>query len=199
MLSFRHCIPLVTLLILVIFAAGCGSTVKRGSDDASLDDLALSRKLDLKDVDLALNKLMKEFKGSPFMAEVKKGGDRPGIAVDIIVNETDQHGISTSRLLESFETQIVNMGTFKVVSKENLAKFKKILLEQQTDWYDGATVPEAGKRFGFQIIIGGKLFGETERGDGEARTQYRLILRAMNVETGVIEWQGQTDVTKHQS
>ncbi|MBU0755593.1 MAG: penicillin-binding protein activator LpoB [Planctomycetes bacterium] len=190
---------LFVLFALVCLFAGCGTTTKRGSDDASLNDLALSRKLDLKDVDIALAKLMKEFEASRFVGDAKKSGERPGLAVDIIVNETDQHGINTDRLLESFNTKIVNMGTFSVVSMANLEKFKKLLLEQNTDWYDGATVPNAGNLYGFRFIIGGKLFGETEYGSGEARTQYRLVLKAMNVENGVIEWQSTADVTKYQS
>lgn len=193
----RFDLTLIALLVLAFLAVGCGSTVKRGSDDASLNDVALSRKLDLKDVDIAIDKLMGEFMNSGFLGAVKRGGTRPGIAIDVIVNETDQH-LSTDRLLESFNTKIVNMGHFTVVSMNNLNKFKDMLKEQGTDWFDGATVPNAGNLCGFRYIIGGKLFGETERGDGDARTQYRLILKAMDVERGVIEWQGSADVTKYQ-
>lgn len=186
------------LMIAVLCLMACGTTTKRGSDDPSVVNKAMSRKLDLVDVDQALDKLMTEFQESAYMKEIKAGSARPGMAVDIIVNETDQASISTDRLLQSFETKIVNMGAFKVVAKENLNKFKDLLKEQNSDWYDGATVPNAGNMFGFRYIIGGKLFGETERGSDEARTQYRLVLRAMDVETGVIEWQGNADVTKYQ-
>jgi uncharacterized protein (TIGR02722 family) len=189
----------VVLAVAAMVFAGCAGGVKRGSDDPSLDDKAMSRKLDLKDVDLALGELMAEFDDSGFYKIIQREGGRPGIAVDMIVNETDQHGINTTRLLQSFETKIVNLGIFAVVSKENLAKFKQALAEQNSDWYNGATVPNAGNLYGFKYIIGGKLFGETERLSGEARTQYRLVLRAMNVETGIIEWQGNADVTKFQS
>lgn len=198
MFIHKHHCSLFLLLTLALLLAGCGTTVKRGSDDASLNDLALSRKLDLKDVDIALGKLMKNFEASRFVKDAQQSGGRPGLAVDMIVNETDQHGISTDRLLESFNTKIINMGTFSVVSMANLEKFKKLLLEQNSDWYDGATVPNAGNLYGFKFIIGGKLFGETEYGSGEARTQYRLVLKAMNVENGVIEWQATEDVTKYQ-
>ena len=186
----------LTSVLLVLFVS-CSSGVKRGSDDPSVNEKAMSRRLDLKDVDHALGTLMKEFEQSPFLGEVKRKGDRPTIAVDMIVNETDQH-ISTERLLQSFETLVVNLGSFKVVSHENVDKFKKYMLEQNSEWYNGATVPNAGNLFGFRYIIGGKIFGETERLSGEARTQYRLVLRAMNLETGVIEWQGQADITKFQ-
>jgi len=196
---FRFGYGLAAVSLLCLLLAGCAGGVKRGSDDPSLDDLAMSRKLDLKDVDLSLGKLMTEFQNSGFIQYVRRDNVRPGIAVDEIVNETDQHGINTGRLLQTFETQVVNLGAFSVVSKENLAKFKQALTEQQSDWYNGATVPNAGNLYGFKYIIGGKLFGETEKLDGEARTQYRLVLRAMNVETGVIEWQGNADVTKFQN
>jgi uncharacterized protein (TIGR02722 family) len=189
-------IAILTVAVLCLVA--CGTTTKRGSDDPSVVNKAMSRKLDLVDVDDTLAKLMTEFEQSAFLKEVKADSARPGMAVDIIVNETDQASISTDRLLQSFETKVVNMGAFKVVSKENLNKFKDLLKEQNSDWYDGATVPNAGNMFGFKYIIGGKLFGETERGSDEARTQYRLVLRAMDVETGVIEWQGNADVTKYQ-
>ena len=195
-----HSKPIVSVILILVIAlcAGCQGGIKRGSDDPSVNEKAMSRKLDLKDVDLALGNLMKEFQSSAFVGEVKRDGTRPGIAVDMIVNETDQHGISMDRLLQTFETQVVNLGAFKVVSYENTERFKKQLLEQNSDWYNGATVPNAGNLFGFYYIIGGKLFGETEKYKDEARTQYRMVLRAMNVETGVIEWQGQADVTKFQ-
>ncbi len=197
MTKTKGAVPLLLIRICGLLAGGCASGVKRGSDDPSVVDKAMSRKLDLKDVDQALGKLMAEFESKGFVAEVKRDGNRPGIAVDIITNETDQH-ISTERLLQSFETEVVNMGCFKVVSHQNTEKFKKYMIEQNSDWYDGATVPNAGNLFGFHYIIGGKIFGETEKLDGDARTQYRLILKAMNLQTGVIEWQGQADITKYQ-
>jgi len=198
-----HLLSFLVLLSAVLILSGCGGTkFQRGSDDPTLDEKAMSRKLDLKDVDLALDKLMKKFESHPFMGRVKQsvaaGGERPGISVDIILNETDQR-IDTNVLLESFRTKIIGFGIYKVVSYDNTMKFKNLLKEQNSDWYNGATVPNAGNLCGFRYIIGGKLLGGTERTSDEARTQYRLVLMALDIETGVIEWQETTDITKFQS
>ncbi|MFH2002334.1 MAG: hypothetical protein ABIK28_21865 [Planctomycetota bacterium] len=187
----------VSLLIVLIIGVSACSGVRRGSDDASLDEMAMSRKLDLKDVDLTLKKMMDEFRNSGFLQRVQQSGARPGLALDLILNETDQH-ISTDRLLESFQGMIVDIGAFKVVSPESVAKLKATMLEQNTDWYNGGTVSNAGSLFGFRYIIGGKLFGETERLSGDARTQYRLVLKCVDVETSEILWQKTADVTKYQ-
>ena len=149
----------------------------------------------LSDVDAAVEQLMDRLESSSLLTEVRASGTRPGIAIDLITNETDQR-VSTERILQTFETRVVNMRTFEVVSYQNAERFKKALAEQQLDWFDQQTVPEAGKLFGFRYIIGGKLFGETERTGRSSRTEYRLILKVMDVERGVIEWSGDFDIYK---
>ena len=69
----------------------------------------------LADVDAAVDKLMDKLEGSELLTEIRATGTRPGIAVDLLTNETDQR-VSTERILQSFETRVVNMRTFEVVS-----------------------------------------------------------------------------------
>ena len=172
--------------------------VVRGTDDSTVDDVALSRKLDLKDVDIALQKLLKQLDESTWAAKIRASGEEPGLAVMPIRNETDIYGLDTTNLRETFEELVLDMGCFSIVAAGEVDKFKGYMTEQQSDWYNGATIPEAGNLFGFTYVIGGLLKGETERNRSAARTQYRLYLQAIDISTGVKKWKKAASVTKFQ-
>ncbi|MFT5286930.1 MAG: PBP1b-binding outer membrane lipoprotein LpoB [Planctomycetota bacterium] len=194
----KFAISALLVLGLGVTTAGCGSTITRGSDDARVNDAALSRKLDLKDVDISLRTMLANLDES-WAQRIRATGERPGLAIMEINNETDQYGLDTTNLRESFQEQILNMGTFKIIAAAGVDKLKSSMMEQHTDWYNGGTVPQAGNLLGFNYIIGGVLKGETERMSGTARTQYRLYLKAVNIETGEILWIKSADITKSQS
>lgn len=198
--SVQTVLGLALLLTPVALAPSCGGTrVVRGSDDASVDERAISRRLDLKDVDLALQELMTHFEGSPFVEDMRGAEERPGLAVMEILNETDQYGIDTTNLRETFEELVLETGCFALVSATEVDRLKRYMSDQASDWYAGGTVPDAGNLFGFRYVIGGTLKGETERGGGAARTQYRLHLKAVDVESGRLLWKKSADITKYQS
>ncbi|MFT4543325.1 MAG: PBP1b-binding outer membrane lipoprotein LpoB [Planctomycetota bacterium] len=154
-----------------------------------------SYRINLADVDDAVEKLMDEFETSAFLKEVRATDTRPGIAVDLLTNETDQR-VNTDRILQTFESRVLDLRAFEVVSYENAARFKQALADQAMDWFDAASIPEAGNLYGFRYIIGGKLFGETERQGRSSTTEYRLVLKVLDVERGVVEWSETFDIRK---
>ena len=193
----KFAISALLVLGLGLTTSGCRTGITRGSDDPRVNDVAMSRKLDLKDVDIALHTMLENL-DQTWAAKVRATGEEPGLAVMEIRNETDQYGLDTTNLRESFEEQILNMGAFAIVAADAVNKLKSSMMEQNTDWYAGGTVPEAGNLLGFRYIIGGVLKGETERTAGAARTQYRLYLKAVDIETGRLLWKKSADITKAQ-
>ena len=185
-------VQILVILGLAFVASACSSW-----------STGMSGTLDLEDVDRALDELMKNFVASSFVDKIKANEseaamERPALAVDKIVNETNKHNINPERLLLSFETRLMNLNMFNVVeSQKGRAKIKSLLKEQDTFDYNEDTIPEAGNLLGFKYVIGGKLFGHTERTGSEIRHQYRLILTVVDIETGLKEWQDDVDVTKH--
>jgi hypothetical protein len=192
------------VLVALAFGAGtilaCGgeeSTYVRGDDVPGLDDPAMSTGLDKRDLEELLDKNLGEFFSSRFYAEVKSDSERRSVAIFPFKNETSEHvGPQLQAVLSKIETKMVNEGVVDVVSHERQADLIRELQIQQSDLYDQARAADVGKRLGVDFFITGKVYDSAERTSEVRRVQYFLFMQAIDVETGVIRWQNEAELTK---
>lgn len=186
--------PLVVALLLSL-ACACGPTVQRGTDDPSIDEAALSTKLDRADLERALGEWFEQFQGSAFAQ--KWGQGERTLSVLEIENRTSEHISSgLSSLIHSVETKLVNQGDFAVVGNDQLVKEAIAQQHRENDLIDPATMAAVGKRLGVQYFVSGLVGDTTEKTDDVRRVQYYLFLKVTEVETLRIVFQSQVDVTK---
>lgn len=190
----------VLLLLLLLLAACSSPTYTRGSDDPSIDDAALSTRLDRRDLEQALDQWMVEFDGSNFFrkAEDLPDGQR-SLAILSIENQTSEHiSGALGSLIRSFETQIINGGVFEVVANDEIAK--NALIEERVRSLGETVDPETramlGKEFGVNYFVYGYVGDVAEKTQDKKRVQYFLFMTVTSVETGRKEFQYQVDITK---
>lgn len=192
------------ILSLVVMGAAtilaCGSeesTYVRGDDVPGLDDPAMSTGLDKRDLEELLDKNMGELFSSRFYAEVKSDGERHSVAIFPFKNDTSEHvGPQLQAVLSKIETKMVNDGVVDVVSHERQADLIRELQLQQSDLYDQTRAADVGRRLGVDYFITGKVYDSAERTSDVRRVQYFLFMQAIDVETGVIRWQNEAELTK---
>jgi len=187
------------LLLTFALLPACDPTFTRASEDPSIDDAALSTRLDRTDLDEALEAWLAGFESSSFYRLATGGEAKPNIAILRIANDTSEHiGSALDNLLNSAETQLVQSGRFKVIDNTTITR-DAIMAERLRnlgDSVDPETIAALGKEYGIHYFVNGRVGDTAEKTGDTKRVQYYLFMRVTDVATGVIEYQHQIDITK---
>lgn len=182
--------------VVVLSACGGGAKAVRGSDVQGLDDAAMSTGLDKRDLELMLHENMNSLQTSALVKRWE-GENRPAVAVLSMRNDTSEHIDSVlSALITDVETQLVNAGHVRVISRDSQPEMIKEVEKQQSDAFDASTVSRLGNQVGVRYFVTGRVYSADERQSGERRVQYFLFMRVLDVQTGDILWQNKANVTK---
>ncbi|HTE05131.1 MAG TPA: hypothetical protein VK824_02965 [Planctomycetota bacterium] len=186
------------LLLPVLLVPACfGPSFSRGSEDPSIDEPALSTRLDKVDLELALAKWNAGLEASPFVKSL--GERRPSIAILRIANDSSEHiSGSLDSLLNSAETRLVESGQWSVVDNSTLSSDAIIAerLRDLGDEVDDATIAALGKEFGIEYFVNGRVSDVAEKSEDVRRVQYQLFLRVTEVSTKLIRYQATINITK---
>jgi hypothetical protein len=187
----------LSLLFPSVLVACGGPSYSRGSEDPSLDEPAMSTRLDRADLNEALDRWYEAFSTSRFVEEVTPRTSK--IAILRIDNDTSEHiGSSLRNLIEGIETKLVNDRVFDVVSNDQLVA-DAITQERIRDLgesVDYETVAALGNEFGIQYFVHGRVGDNAEITRDSCRVQYFLFLKVTEVETTKRVFQLQIPITK---
>lgn len=182
--------------VMMLSACGGGAKAVRGSDVQGLDDAAMSTGLDKRDLELMLHENMDSLQNSALVKRWE-GENRPAVAVLSMRNDTSEHIDSVLQaLITDVETQLVNAGHVRVISRDSQPEMIKEVEKQQSDAFDASTVTRLGNQVGVRYFVTGRVYNADERQSGERRVQYFLFMRVLDVQTGDILWQNKANVTK---
>lgn len=173
------------------------ATYVRGDEVEGLDNPAMSTGLDKRDLEKLFDENVSNMLGSRFYRDASRSNPRSTVAIFPFKNETTEHiGPQLQALLSKVETQLVNDGIVDVISHENQRVLLEELKLQQSDLYDQSRAVQFGKRLGVRYFVTGKVYDAAERTSDVRRVQYFLFMQAIDVETGVIKWQNEAELTK---
>lgn len=187
---------------LCLLAPACGhapvaGTYTRDADEPWLDQPAMSTGLDRRDLDRMFAVLADDLFTSPFYQRAGGVTPAPSLAIAPMLNETTEHiDAQLDALLSKLETQAVRDGVFAVVSRERQAQLTDELVNQRSDLFDPAFAARYGALVGANYLLVGKVYDSAERTLDMRRVQYMAFLQLVEVETGLVRWQGESDVTK---
>ena len=178
-------------------AIACGPTYVRGDEVAGLDEYAMSTGLDKKDLEKLFDTNIKSFMESAVVAKWKTEATPPIVAIFPIANETsEQVRDQLDALLSKVETQLINGGVATVVDHAMQDQLIQEVVKQQGGAFDEAKSAEVGKQLGAKFFLTGKAYDSAERSEDERRVQYFLFMKVVEVETGVVRWQNEANLTK---
>lgn len=196
-MSTRHRNFTTAILLLSLAAPGC-VRASRDTDKPEMDVKALSTGLDRVDVEFLANKSLDALYKSPFWArDVQGASEAPVVAVWPIKNATTQHiDDQMLEMLSIMETSLVNGGAVGVVSRERQPEMAQEVWVQNGEAFDHATASEIARQIGAKYYITGKVTASDERLKRERRVQYTLFLQILEVETGMIKFQFESQRSK---
>lgn len=185
------------ILVLMVTSMGCGPTYVRGSDDPSIDEVAMSTGLDKRDLEQLFDENFDSFMTSAVVNKWKGEAEPPVISLFPIANETSEHvRDQLDALLSKMETKIINGGFATVVDRARQNELIAEVRRQQGGAFDETKSAEVGRQLGAKYFLTGKVYDSAEKAEGERRVQYFLFMKVVEVETGVVRWQSEANLTK---
>jgi PBP1b-binding outer membrane lipoprotein LpoB len=184
----------------MIALSACRPTYVSDAEEPNLDSYMMSLRFDRKDLDRLyednISKMLTARIAKQWEREAAQGSP-PVVAIFPMRNETSEHiGAQLDTLLSKFETDLVNQTPADVVSHENQPELIAEIKRQQSSAYDPQRLSQYGRQLGAQYFVTGKVYDVSERVRDERRVQYFMFVQVLNVETGKIEFQNESSLTK---
>ena len=191
----------LALLLLLALCTSCTTRAMRGgagTENPNLDAPAMSTTLDKADIDYLVGENLDPLLDSRFWTQEVRGSfEAPLVAIWPIQNSTSYHlDDQLLALLSSIETTLVNSGEVRVVNRQRQTELVREIGIQHGSAYDPTTAREVGQQMGAQYLVTGKLTSVEERIQKTRRVQYMLFIQILEIETGLIKFQNQSDRSK---
>lgn len=124
---------------------------------------------------------------------------RPVVFVDQLRNMTDEH-IDMGAIDDTVSTKLIQSGKFRFVDMKAVNAVKTQLnYQKDSGLVDPSSAVNIGHQIGAQFMLYGTLTNMVQRSSKVTDVYYLMTMKLMNLETGIIEWQGQKQIRKVQT
>ncbi|EOI6419589.1 TPA: penicillin-binding protein activator LpoB [Vibrio cholerae] len=185
----------IALLGLAVILGGCSNKVSYGDAQA-----VETVNVDFGSTDL--QKIAAEMVDSMMMSgsvsAITRDG-RPIVFVERIKNKTSEH-IDTESITDTISTKMLNSGKFRFVDMDRVESVRDQLNFQNNDeLVNQSTAIQFGKMVGAQYMLYGNLSSIVKNAGSDKDVYYKMTMRLMDLQTGLIEWADETEIRKQQS
>ncbi|MBR9874724.1 penicillin-binding protein activator LpoB [Vibrio sp. J1-1] len=186
---------IIALLGLAVILGGCANKVSYG--DAQETETTT---IDFGSTDLQTiaAEMVDSMMMSGSVAAITRD-QRPIVFVERIKNKTSEH-IDTESITDTISTKMLNSGKFRFVDMDRVESVRQQLNFQNTDeLVNQSTAIQFGKMVGAQYMLYGNLSSIVKSAGSDKDVYYKMTMRLMDLETGLIEWADETEIRKAQS
>ncbi len=185
----------IALLGLAVILGGCSNKVSYGDAQA-----VETVNVDFGSTDL--QKIAAEMVDSMMMSgsvsAITRDG-RPIVFVERIKNKTSEH-IDTESITDTISTKMLNSGKFRFVDMDRVEAVRDQLNFQNNDeLVNQSTAIQFGKMVGAQYMLYGNLSSIVKNAGSDKDVYYKMTMRLMDLQTGLIEGADETEIRKQQS
>ena len=125
-------------------------------------------------------------------------GRRPVVFVERIKNKTSEH-IDTESITDSISTKMLNSGKFRFVDMTRVESVRKQLNFQTSDeLVNKSSAIQFGRMVGAEYMLYGNLSSIVKQAGSDKDVYYKMTMRLMDLESGIIEWADETEIRKRQ-
>ncbi len=184
---------LFLLIIIVIFAAGCGTTIRHEiKDEETIIGSDWSAK-DLKDVS---DYMAASIKKSSFIASPQYTSEKPRwmLARDM-KNQTDEH-VNTRIIMEKIRTRLINEGVAAFIDDQAVDDILNQMKLQQSGLFDNKTVAQIGRLVEAKLILRGTISSIRKKTDRKDIIFYNITLQLVTIQTGEIVWTDEKEIQR---
>ncbi|MGC9403446.1 penicillin-binding protein activator LpoB [Vibrio genomosp. F10] len=185
----------IVLLGLAVILGGCSNKVSYGDSQAVETTTVDFGSTDLQTI---AGEMIDSMMMSGSVAVITQDS-RPIVFVERIKNKTTEH-IDTESITDSISTKMLNSGKFRFVDMDRVESVRDQLNFQNNDeLVNQSTAIQFGKMVGAQYMLYGNLSSIVKNAGSDKDVYYKMTMRLMDLETGLIEWADETEIRKQES
>ncbi|MFC3188217.1 penicillin-binding protein activator LpoB [Shewanella intestini] len=125
--------------------------------------------------------------------------ERPIMFVDKIKNKTSEH-IDTESITDTISTKLLRSGKFRFIDMTKVDAVRKQLdYQNNAGMVDPSTAIRFGRQIGAQYMLYGNLSSIVKEAGSDKDVYYKMTMRLMDLETGLIEWSDEKEIRKAKS
>ncbi len=186
---------IIALLGLAVILGGCSNKVSYGDAQATETTTIDFGSTDLQTI---AAEMVDSMMMSGSVAAITRD-QRPIVFVERIKNKTSEH-IDTESITDTISTKMLNSGKFRFVDMDRVESVRQQLNFQNTDeLVNQSTAIQFGKMVGAQYMLYGNLSSIVKNAGSDKDVYYKMTMRLMDLENGLIEWADETEIRKAQS
>ena len=185
----------IALLGLAVILGGCSNKVSYGDAQA-----VETTTIDFGSTDLQTiaGEMVDSMMASGSVSYITRD-QRPIVFVERIKNKTSEH-IDTESITDTISTKMLNSGKFRFVDMDRVESVRDQLNFQNNDeLVNQSSAIQFGKMVGAQYMLYGNLSSIVKKAGSDEDVYYKMTMRLMDLETGLIEWADETEIRKQQS
>ncbi|EHA1125574.1 penicillin-binding protein activator LpoB [Vibrio navarrensis] len=185
----------VALLGLAVVLGGCSNKVSYGDAQATETTTIDFGSTDLQTI---AGQMIDSMMMSGSVAAITRD-KRPIVFVERIKNKTSEH-IDTESITDTISTKMLNSGKFRFVDMDRVEAVREQLnFQNNDDLVNQSTAIQFGKMVGAEYMLYGNLSSIVKNNGSDKDVYYKMTMRLMDLETGLIEWADETEIRKQQS
>ena len=188
------------IIFLVLFSSlfvvtSCANKVSYG-DAGSVETISTEfGSTDLQQTSVALVDALLTFEPVMKLFENK----RPVLFVDSIQNKTSEH-IDTESITDTISTKLINTGKFRFVDMTRVDAVKRQYdYQTKSGFVSEETSVRVGRQIGAEYMLYGNISSIIKRDSKTKDAYYKITLKLMDIESGIVEWQGEKEIRKQKS
>lgn len=122
--------------------------------------------------------------------------NRPIIFVDKVKNKTSEH-IDTESITDTISNKLLRSGKFRFIDMTKVDVVRKQLdYQNNAGMVDPSTAIKFGRQIGAQYMLYGNLSSIVKQAGSTKDVYYKMTMRLMDLETGLIEWSDEKEIRK---
>ncbi|CAH6986098.1 Penicillin-binding protein activator LpoB [Vibrio chagasii] len=185
----------IALLGLAVILGGCSNKVSYGDAQAVETTTIDFGSTDLQTI---VGEMVDSMMASGSVSYITRD-QRPIVFVERIKNKTSEH-IDTESITDTISTKMLNSGKFRFVDMDRVESVRDQLNFQNNDeLVNQSSAIQFGKMVGAQYMLYGNLSSIVKKAGSDEDVYYKMTMRLMDLESGLIEWADETEIRKQQS
>ncbi|MCX7122705.1 MAG: penicillin-binding protein activator LpoB [Gammaproteobacteria bacterium] len=139
--------------------------------------------------------MVNQMLASPVIVQLTQS-QSPVMYVSGLTNNTSEF-IDTQAITDTISTQLIQSGKFQFVDMNKVNAIKKQLnYQNNSGMVNPSTAAKIGQQVGAQYMFYGDISSITAVNSSQESQYYQITMRLMNIQTGIITWQGQQQIRK---
>ena len=187
-------LKLITLALGSLLLSACSSSPTVSYvDPNSVDTTSIA--FNSTDLQTEAKSMVDQMLSAPQVIQLSKN-KAPVMYIDGLTNNTSEF-IDTNAITDTISTELIQSGRFQFVDMTKVAAIKKQLhYQNNSGMVNPETAAKIGQQVGAEYMLYGDIASISAMNSNQQTLYFQITMKLLNIQTGIIAWQGQQQIRK---